>query len=142
MSKYIDIYTDGATFGHNGALGTVSKVGVGIWIPDYNIECARALDGQSNNEAEFLALIHACIIAHNLNITHPSFHLDSQIVVGRAQGKRPLKPKYYNGRMNMFQDILIGLLEGFADHKIEWIPREQNAKADALSKRSFWGSGL
>jgi len=138
MKDYTDIYTDGATLGNNGKLGTVSIVGIGIHIPDKDINIARRLDGGSNNEAEFLALIHACIVAQKAKIKTPFFHLDSQIVVNRANGARPTKIKFYNGRMNMLQYILIGMLQNFHDWKIEWIPREENTKADALSKQGLF----
>lgn len=138
MTDYTDIYTDGATLGNNGKLGTVSIVGIGIHIPDKKINIARRLDGGSNNEAEFLALIHACIVAQKAKIKKPFFHLDSQIVVNRANGARPTKIKFYNGRMNMLQDILLGLLQNFQDWKIEWIPREENGIADSLSKQGLF----
>lgn len=129
----VDIYSDGATVGHNGKLGTVKRVGVGISIPSLKYGGGIQLDGISNNEAEFKALILAMEIALKKGIRRARFNLDSKIVVNRAKGRRP-KGKHHNERMNAFQDKVAELARQFQVVEFRWIPRERNWLADYYSK--------
>lgn len=130
----IDIYTDGATKGHNGKLGTVTEVGIGIYIPAFGEGVGRKTNGISNNEAEFKALIAGMRLAQALNIKQARFKLDSQIVVNRANGARPKKAKFKNERMYAFQDTVFELKKNFTKVEFQWIPREENDMADMYSK--------
>lgn len=130
------VYTDGATEGHNGRLGTVTHVGVGVWVPDLKLSISKRLEGISNNEAEFLALIAGLELCLSEGIKSPHFMLDSKIVVNRANGKRP-KGKWKNERMDAFQDKVLELTRQVGSCKFQWIPREKNYKADALSKNAL-----
>lgn len=138
----INVFTDGATIGWNGKLGKVSKCGLGIVIkyPNKDELYSVKVEGISNNEAEFKALIYALekLIESEPKDKKIVFHLDSQIVVNRANGSRPKKAKFKNERMDYLQDVvirLLGKLKGL-DNRLEfkWIPREQNTFADQLSK--------
>jgi len=132
----IDIYSDGATRGHNGKLGTVKEVGLGVYIPAEGIHLSKRVPGGSNNESEFLALILAMETALEKKITHAKFHLDSRIVVRRAKGHRPKNPKYKNVRMDKFQNKVLDLEKKFEEVMYVWIPREANYVADRLSKKA------
>lgn len=134
MENLIEIYTDGATVGHNGKLGTVKEVGLGVWIPSTNRWIGKRCEGKSNNEAEFKALIHAMEYALENGMRQVRFNLDSKIVVDRAVGKRPKDPKFFNERMDAFQDIVREMAQRFEFVSFRWIPREQNKKADEISK--------
>ncbi len=138
MEDAIKIYSDGATKGHNGKLGTVKTVGLGIYFPSLNFGKGMATDGISNNEAEFLALIWAMETAIKKGIDNAIFHLDSKIVVNRANGNRPKKKKYFNDRMNAFQEEVLKLAKHFDSIKFVWIPREQNTDADYYSKSCLY----
>lgn len=129
----IDFYTDGATVGSNGKLGTVDKVGIGVYCPELVINFSSVLPGISNNEAEFLALIEGMSIAISEGVKRVRFNLDSRIVVNRANGKRPAE-KFKNERMDAFQDKVLKLKRRFKEISFNWIPREQNTRADMLSK--------
>lgn len=133
----IKIYTDGATAGKNGKLGTVSKVGLGVYIPELNYGDCAYMDGISNNEAEFKALIWAMKIAIEQNIKEAEFLLDSKIVVNRANGARPRKAKFKNERMDAFQDTVFNLRKSFDKIAFNWIPREENTVADYYSKMAI-----
>jgi ribonuclease HI len=136
QNKTIKIYTDGATLGHNGKLGTVKEVGLGVYIPDLNFADCRRVDGISNNEAEFKALIWAMNIAKEKGVKKAMFCLDSLIVVKRANGNRP-KGKFRNERMDAFQDEVFKLKNEFDLILFIHIPREQNATADYYSKEAL-----
>ncbi len=132
--KSIDIYTDGATVGHNGKLGTVKEVGLGLYIPDISFKGGKRVAGISNNEAEFKALIWGMETAIEKGLKICRFNLDSKIVVNRANGRRPKKAKFKNARMDAFQDKVFELRKSFNDISFRWIPREKNATADYYSK--------
>lgn len=135
----MEIYTDGATVGHNGRLGTVSRVGLGVYIPALGIRISEQVDGISNNEAEFKALILGMETAIARGIKAVEFKIDSTIVVNRAnknalkKQKRP-SGKHRNLRMDAFQDRVLALVDKFETCRFVWIPREHNSVADYLSK--------
>lgn len=129
----MDIYCDGATVGHNGKLGTVSEVGVGVYIAQTGERIGRRLPGISNNEAEFKALIYAMEYALRNGYADVRFHSDSRNIINRANGKRPGR-KFKNARMDAFQDKVLNLARQFDRVSFRWIPREENMEADAVSK--------
>jgi len=131
----IEIYTDGATVGHNGKLGTVSQVGLGVWIPALEREFGGRVSGISNNEAEFKALILGMKVAIKFGFKLVVFRSDSKIVVNRANGMKPKSSKFINERMDNFQNKVLELKKNFTLIDFEWIPREQNYKADEISKK-------
>ena len=132
-SDLINIYSDGATVGHNGKLGTVKEVGLGVYIPALDFGDSKKENGISNNEAEFKALIWAMTIAKEKGIKRARFNMDSLIVVNRANGRR-VKGKRANERMDKFQDEVFALKIFFNEVEFTWIPREQNSTADYYSK--------
>lgn len=129
------IHTDGATVGHNGKLGTVSKVGLGMYIPFLSYGDWKLDDGISNNEAEFKALLWAMDIAIEKKIYDIEFLLDSQIVVNRCNGKRP-GGRFKNERMDAFQDEVKKKEKNFNKVSYIWVPREANEVADWYSKQA------
>ena len=130
----IEIYTDGATVGHNGKLGTVKEVGLGLYIPDLSFGKGKKVKGISNNEAEFKALIWGMETAIGKGLKICRFNMDSKIVVNRANGRRPKKAKFKNVRMDAFQDEVLELRKSFDSVIFNWIPREKNSTADYYSK--------
>jgi ribonuclease HI len=134
MKNFIRIYTDGATVGKNGKLGTVKEVGLGVFIPVLYKGYCKKTNGISNNEAEFKALILGMKIAIKKEFKFVKFFLDSKIVVNRANGLRPSKPEWKNERMDKFQDEVLELKKKFEEVSFEWVPREDNAMADYYSK--------
>lgn len=130
----VEIFSDGATIGKNGKLGSVKKVGLGVYIPAINFGDGKRVKGGSNNEAEFKALIWAMETAINKKIKRAVFKSDSQIIINRANGKRP-KGKFKNERMDNFQNKVFKLKEKFDEVYFNWLPREQNQVADYYSKK-------
>lgn len=133
LNETTKIYTDGATVGRNGKLGMVKEVGLGIYIPQINFGDGKRVNGISNNEAEFKALIWGMEIAIKKGVKRAEFFMDSKIVVNRANGSRPTKLKFKNERMDAFQDKVFELRENFDEIYFEWIPREKNLTADYYS---------
>lgn len=135
----ISIYTDGATEGPNGKLGTVKFCGIGIYCPDTDFQYSKRIPAISNNEAEFWALITAMKWASLQEFKNVQFFLDSKIVINRAKGRRPTKPKWRNERMDKLQQHVLDMIPLFRVCNFIWIPREQNWKADQLSKACLEG---
>lgn len=133
----IKIFTDGATEGPNGRLGTVTHCGIGFYCKDTGFRYSKRIEAISNNEAEFYALIAAMEWASNQEFNEVAFYLDSKIVVNRANGRRPRKEKFKNERMDRFQDMVLDIAGDFKVVTFNWLPREQNMIADFLSKKSL-----
>lgn len=127
----ITIFTDGATEGHNGKLGTVTHCGIGFYCPNKNYKFSKKIEAISNNEAEFHALIEAMKWALENNFREVEFLCDSMIVVNRANKKNK---SVGNLRMYNFQRIILDLSKKFNRVSFKWIPREENIEADIQSK--------
>jgi|GEM_PF-309064 ribonuclease H / adenosylcobalamin/alpha-ribazole phosphatase len=137
-SCYTECFSDGATIGRNGKLGTVKEVGLGVYCPELKIYyCAKA-KGISNNEAEFMALIRAMELLLERGVIDAKFYMDSKIIETRANRPfiKKMKPKHRNERMDNFQREVLELAEKFNSINFEWIPREQNTVADELSNQA------
>lgn len=134
---HVTCYTDGATVGHNGKLGTVTHVGLGVYCKQLNIALSKKVEGMSNNEAEFMALILGMETLLDHGVKHALFMGDSQIILNRANRNYIRifrKKKNQNERMDNFQKQVLYLAEKFDSVAFKWIPRERNVMADALSK--------
>ncbi|XP_052735490.1 uncharacterized protein LOC108328707 [Vigna angularis] len=84
----------------------------------------------SNNQAEYEALIAGLSLAVELQITCLECRMDSQLVVGQMNGTYQVKD---NQLLRYFHKTQT-LLQNFIEFSIVHIPREQNARADILSK--------
>lgn len=135
IQKTQTIHTDGGTVGFNGKLGSVKKVALGVYFKEKQVKKCKVCDGGSNNEAEFMALIWAMEEAIKMGIKRARFLMDSKIVANRANGHLPTG-KYWNERMNAFQDKVMDLAAQFEDAEFKWIPREANRVADSLTYKT------
>ncbi len=119
------VYTDGASSGNPGP-------GWAMWVIE-DIQKRERLEHCTNNEAEYLAVIHALKYLQS----HPSlwkgedridFKLDSLLVVQQINKKWKIK----DSRMATFCTQIKELLKSFTiPAQFTHIPREGN-KADAL----------
>jgi probable phosphoglycerate mutase len=90
--------------------------------------------GATNNVVEYNAALDALRAVYRTGWRGPVvLRTDSQLVV-----------KQYNGAYGCYKPVLQELLaqlrrasEHFESLTLEWIPREQNARADALSRRAY-----
>lgn len=126
----VHVYTDGATVGWNGKLGTVKEVGIGYWISEKRIQCSDKFFAMSNNEAEYIALILAMRHCVREGYVEVVFYCDSEIIVHGATHERRTK----NERMMRLKNEVILLKKFFKHVSFVWIPREKNTIADFLSK--------
>ncbi|KAL0416218.1 UNVERIFIED_CONTAM: hypothetical protein Slati_3453700 [Sesamum latifolium] len=84
----------------------------------------------SNNEAEYEALVIGMRMAHETGAKHLLAYSDSQLVVKQVEGTYEAKEE----SMIQYLQQIANLKTKFHHFQIIQIPREENAKADSLSK--------
>jgi ribonuclease HI len=125
------IYTDGAARGNPG------PAGIGVVIKDENgpilEKISRRLGITTNNQAEYQAIIIGLEKAISLGVKNVVVKSDSELVVNQINGHYKIKN---TALRPLYQKVvqLIGQLESFS---IFYIPREQNAAADALANKAL-----
>lgn len=122
------LYFDGAAMPNPGVRG----VGAVLKDPSGTIvkQISERLDGLgTNNEAEYTAIIRGMEEALKLGCTELKVFGDSQMAVRQLQGTyRVTKPN-----LRPLHKRVEELSKEFDRVEIDWIPREQNKEADALS---------
>ncbi|KAL0402613.1 UNVERIFIED_CONTAM: Ribonuclease HI [Sesamum latifolium] len=86
----------------------------------------------SNNEAEYEALVIGMRMAHEAGARHLLAYSDSQLIVKQIEGAYEAKEE----SMIQYLQQITNLKTGFDHFQIIQIPREENAKADCVSKLS------
>ncbi|KAL0434319.1 UNVERIFIED_CONTAM: Ribonuclease HI [Sesamum latifolium] len=86
----------------------------------------------SNNEAEYEALVISMRIAHEAGARHLLAYSDSQLIVKQVEGAYEAKEE----SMIYYLQQIKELKTSFDHFQIIQIPREENIKADCLSKLS------
>ncbi|KAL0313245.1 UNVERIFIED_CONTAM: Ribonuclease HI [Sesamum radiatum] len=84
----------------------------------------------SNNEAEYEALVIGMRMAHEAGATHLLAYSDSQLIVKQVEDAYEAKEK----NMIQYPQQIEELKTSFNYFQIVQIPREENVKADCLSK--------
>ncbi len=128
------IYIDGICKPNPG------EMGIGIYFED-GTEISEAVGKGTNNEAEYIALLKALQEAKARGLRDVTICTDSRLLANQMGGDWQIKSetsrKYVPKIYSIMKDIKV---------KFEWIPREQNKKADQLSKRALimmgqWDNG-
>jgi ribonuclease HI len=116
-----------------GAVPNPGTRGIGaILLEDNHVlkEISRKLDGiGTNNEAEYSALIEGLKQALALGWTEILVQGDSKLVVNQVAGSW----KVNKDNLKPLNEEAKKLLSKFQSVKVEWIPREKNARADATT---------
>lgn len=134
MNNQLIVYYDGSCTpvnpGGKGGYGYVIYDGVKK-IQEHS-GLIPASPEMTNNVSEYAALVSAMewLISNNFSHRDIQFFGDSKLTVmqmnGRWRAKKGAYLNYYRRGSN--------LLPKFTNIKFDWIPREQNAYADILSK--------
>lgn len=126
-------FFDGASRGNPGDAGAgallISDEGNVVW------ETARYLGKKTNNEAEYTALLLLLKAAAERGVRELQVYGDSKLVV--CQVSRQWKINLPHLR-ELAKEAWM-LMEGM-EVKLEWIPRERNKRADALSNEALDGN--
>jgi ribonuclease HI len=83
----------------------------------------------TNNVAEWRALILVLRRARELGATHVRVFGDSQLVLRQVEGTYRVR----QADLKPLAEEAKELLRGFAAYDVEWVPRAENAEADAAS---------
>ncbi|XP_072084723.1 uncharacterized protein [Arachis hypogaea] len=120
------IHVDGASNKEGGGAGVLLKEGEKV-IGEQSLQFRF---NASNNQAEYEALLAGLKLAQQLKIPHITAYCDSSLVVHQIKGeyqiKDPLLEKYWL--------ITKDLISKFNKFDIIHVNREQNTRADVLSK--------
>lgn len=121
-----------AAYIDGGSQGNPGHAGSGVYVPDL-VRISEYLGHQTNNYAEYSALICALRFAVSLRCQDLKIYSDSELVVRQINGR--YKVKHENIRP-LYEAALrwIALIPRFS---IQHIPREKNKEADALATRAI-----
>ncbi len=128
--KTTEVYIDGASRGNPGESG----IGVLMIRPDGTREEIREYIGRgTNNEAEYKALIAA--LGHLLTeeVSEAKIHTDSQLVASQMNGLWKVK----DPKLRILHSEAKKLASSLAALEIGYVPRENNAEADALANEAI-----
>jgi len=125
------LYVDGASRGNPGpaALGVLVKDGRGRIVA----EVAEYLGVTTNNVAEYRALLGALQKARALGADELEIHADSDLLVRQVKGSYRVK----SPNLIALHQAATAALEGFRRWRIAYIPRRENAAADALANQAL-----
>jgi ribonuclease HI len=127
------VYIDGLAEPHNPGVGTYGFV---IYRDGDRLAEGEGLAGQNvtNNFAEYTALVEALKKLEELGVTAGAvIRTDSKLLHGQMSGEWKVKGGGYVQKLKEAKD----LLKGFSSVTFEWIPREENAEADLLSRVAY-----
>ncbi|TGK86340.1 ribonuclease HI family protein [Leptospira bourretii] len=121
------IYCDGSSRGNPGP----AAIGVSFQNND-GVEfffLSEKIGNATNNVAEWQALYRGMEEAINQNLQKIRFRLDSELVVKQMKGEYKVK----NKDLLVFKNKCDSLKSSFQNFEIQYIPREQNSRADQLA---------
>jgi probable phosphoglycerate mutase len=137
MVRFLVVEADGGSRGNPGPAGFGAIVRDGK-TGEVLREIAEAIGVASNNVAEYRGLIAGLSAAHEVdpsaNIT---VRMDSKLVVEQMSGGWRIKHPDMHELARKARDIHDPALTTY-----QWIPREQNAYADALANKALDGVAL
>ena len=129
------INTDG------GARGNPGPAAIGVFVVANEAvvyESALYLGTKTNNEAEYLAILHALEWLQTFCQTHEissvAFKLDSQLVVNQLQRNWKIKEDRLRELAQHCWQIMNSLSVAFT---ISYVPRAQNVQADRLVNQAL-----
>jgi ribonuclease HI len=125
----MNIYIDGASVGNPG------KVGIGYLLYEGQELIKKEgiyLGVQSNNFAEYMALIFSLTEALKMKVKNVEVFSDSLLVCEQMKGNYKVK------NQNLYALFVLArrLASGFDNFNIQHIDREKNTEADKLAKKA------
>jgi ribonuclease HI len=128
----IEMFTDGLAEPRNPGIGTYAYIIYrdGVLLAQ---DSGFVGDPVSNNEAEYEALIRGLGAVLPFSAEKVVVMSDSQLLVNQMSGKWKVKKGAYKERSLKAKE----LAQHFESLEFMWIPRELNAKADALTNEAY-----
>lgn len=116
-----------------GARGNPGNAGAGVVLRGADdgalLEAGYYLGHQTNNVAEYTALLKGLEAAKRAGATELTVYSDSELLVKQINGEYRVK----NPALKDLFDDAFGRLRGFAKWEVRHVRREQNARADELA---------
>ena len=131
MSHFI-IEADGGSRGNPGPAGSgavVIDAATGVVL----VEIARFIGIATNNVAEYTGLIAALEACADLDAqAKVSVRMDSKLVIEQMAGRWQIKHADMKHLAAKARELSVGRVQSY-----QWIPREQNGRADALANKAM-----
>ena len=139
MSRRLTVEADGGSRGNPGIAGygaLVRDTDTGALLA----ERAEPLGTASNNVAEYRGLIAGLEAAATIDPAAVVLaRMDSKLVVEQMSGRWKIKHEDMKRLALQARDVAAGIIRAGGAVRYEWIPREQNKDADALSNVAMDG---
>ena len=131
MPKPYTLHFDGASRGNPGPAGC----GFVITSPSGDIVKQNhvRLQPSTNNVAEYQGLLHGLAAAKSLNIRSLAIYGDSRLVIEQVRGTWKVKKDH----LVPFATEAKQRIKEFSYTSLQWVPRSQNALADAEANKAF-----
>ncbi|GJR25558.1 reverse transcriptase domain-containing protein [Tanacetum coccineum] len=120
------LYTDGASNEHGSGAGLILIYPEGAEYP----YALRLNFANSNNDAEYEALLAGLRIATKIKVKKMHAFVDSKLVASQVEGSYEAKGE----KTKKYKEKALEMIRSFNNFQISHIPREENRKANALSK--------
>jgi ribonuclease HI len=124
------IHIDGASRGNPGDAAYAVVINTPGREP---VEEFGALGKETNNVAEYTALVRALERAKVLGLRRLHIHSDSELLVKQMSGEYRVK----NEDLKWLSDEARGLMKEFQSVRLTHVPREQNKRADELCNQAL-----
>ncbi|WP_347353771.1 reverse transcriptase-like protein [Intrasporangium sp.] len=131
-----------------GSRGNPGVAGYGALVRDGQtgavlVELAEPLGTASNNVAEYSALIAGLQAALDLDPSATvEVRMDSRLVVEQMSGRWKIKHEDMRRLARQARELCSRIVAGGGSVDFQWVPREQNAAADALSNEAMDGESV
>ena len=125
------IWFDGACLGNPGPMGAGAVVECG----GKRRTVSKPLGHGTNNVAEYEAAIAGLALAVSMGATSATLHGDSQVILRQLAGDYKVSAPHLKARHAQ----ALALMAELGKVRLEWVPRERNVEADALSKAAAEG---
>ncbi len=133
----VQVHFDGACDrARGGGLATFGYTieGAGFDLEEGGLAVRPYSERATNNVAEYLGAIQALYRLHGLGYAGPvEVRGDSQLVIRQMTGEYAVKAEH----LRPYHEWLAQLAQKFSSVRWEWVPREQNRRADALSQQAL-----
>jgi ribonuclease HI/probable phosphoglycerate mutase len=129
-TEYV-LYCDGASRGNPGA----AAIGFALFDPAGTeiLGCGEAIGRETNNVAEYTALLRGLEAARAQGVRRLRVRMDSELVVRQLLGVYRVK---HPGLQPLYAAVQQAR-RGFESFRIEHVPRRDNARADALANAAL-----
>jgi ribonuclease HI len=125
------VASDGAARGNPGPAGA----GAVLFDPEGHVleRLGRSLGRQTNNVAEYMALLLGLRRAAELGAEELEVVADSELMIRQLSGRYQVR----SPALRRLHEEAMALLKGFRKVKLIHVPRAQNAEADEMSNRAI-----